>query len=102
MTRSELIARLTSRNPQLSQKDTELAVAEILDAIKMALAQGNRVEIRGFGTFALSYHSPRNARNPKTGESVSVPEKWVPHFKVGKPLRERVDCLPPEQPPLPE
>ena len=93
MTRSELIARLTSRYPQLIRKDTELAVSEILDAIQTTLAQGNRVEIRGFGTFALNYRSPRTGRNPKTGESLSVPEKWVPHFKAGKPLRERVDRL---------
>ena len=100
MTRSELIGRLTSRHPQLTQKDTELVVAEILDAIQMALAQGNRVEIRGFGTFALNYRPPRTGRNPKTGDSVSVPEKWVPHFKAGKPLRERVDRLPQKPPPL--
>lgn len=94
MTRSELIARLTSRYPQLIQKDTELVVAEILAAIQMTLAQGKRVEIRGFGSFALNYRSPRIGRNPKTGESVLVPEKWVPHFKAGKILRERVGRLP--------
>ena len=94
MTRSDLIARLTSRYPQLIQKDTELVVAEILDAIQTTLAQGGRVEIRGFGTFILNYRPPRNGRNPKTGESVSVPEKWVPHFKAGKILRERADRLP--------
>ena len=93
MTRSELITRLTSRYPQLIQKDTELVVAEILEAIQMTLAQGKRVEIRGFGSFALNYRSPRTGRNPKTGESVSVPEKWVPHFKAGRLLRERVDRL---------
>ena len=93
MTRSELIARLTSRYPQLIRKDTELIVAEILDAIQTTLAQGGRVEIRGFGSFALFYRSPRIGRNPKTGESVSVPEKWVPHFKASKPLLERVNRL---------
>jgi len=98
MTGSELITRLASRYPQLTQKDTELVVAEILGAIQTALAQGNRVEIRGFGTFALIYRSPRIGRNPKTGKSVSVPEKWVPHFKAGKTLRERVDRLPLEPP----
>ena len=93
MTRSELIARLTSRYPQLSRKDTELIIAEILDAIQTTLAQGGRVEIRGFGSFALFYRSPRIGRNPKTGELVSVPEKWVPHFKASKPLLERVNRL---------
>lgn len=91
MTRSELITRLTSHHPQLVQKETELVIAEILNAIQTALAQGGRVEIRGFGTFAVNYRPPRIGRNPKTGESVSVPEKWVPHFKAGKPLQERVD-----------
>ncbi|MES2366977.1 MAG: integration host factor subunit beta [Pseudomonadota bacterium] len=93
MTRSELVARLTNRYPQLIQKDTELVVAEILGAIQLALVQGSRVEIRGFGTFDLIYRAPRIGRNPKTGESVSVPGKWVPHFKAGKPLRTRVDNL---------
>ena len=91
MTRSELIARLTSRYPQLIRKDAELVVAEILDAIQTTLAQGKRVEIRGFGSFSLNYRAPRIGRNPKTGESVLVPEKWVPHFKAGRLLRERVD-----------
>lgn len=93
MTRSELITRLTNRYPQLAQKDHELVVAEILDAIQTSLTQGNRIEIRGFGTFDLIYRAPRTGRNPKTGESVSVPGKWVPHFKAGKPLRARVDHL---------
>lgn len=71
-----------------------MVVAEILDAIQTTLAQGKRVEIRGFGSFALNYRSPRIGRNPKTGKSVLVPEKWVPHFKAGKILRERVGRLP--------
>lgn len=90
MTRSELIAALAQRFPQLVQKDAELAVTEILTAITEALSKGHRIEIRGFGSFALNYRPPRTGRNPKTGESVPVPAKYVPHFKAGKALRERV------------
>lgn len=90
MTRSELITALAQRFPQLVQKDAELAVGEILSAITQALSQGQRVEIRGFGSFALNYRPSRTGRNPKTGEKVSVPGKHVPHFKAGKELRERV------------
>lgn len=90
MTRSELIVLLAGRFPQLVQKDTEMAVAEILGAIQAALAHGDRVEIRGFGSFSVNYRPPRQARNPKTGEPVAVPTKWVPSFKAGKELRERV------------
>jgi integration host factor subunit beta len=91
MTKSELIARLAERFPQLVAKDADFAVKMILDAMSEALAQGDRIEIRGFGSFALNYRPPRVGRNPKSGEKVSVPEKWVPHFKAGKELRERVD-----------
>ena len=63
----------------------------ILDAMSEALAKGDRIEIRGFGSFSLNYRPPRVGRNPKSGDKVSVPEKWVPHFKAGKELRERVD-----------
>ena len=63
----------------------------ILDAMSEALSKGDRIEIRGFGSFALNYRPPRVGRNPKSGDKVSVPEKWVPHFKAGKELRERVD-----------
>ena len=90
MTRSELILLLAERFPQLLQKDAELAVAEILGAIHAAVVRGDRVEIRGFGSFSLNYRSPRQARNPKTGEPVAVSAKWVPSFKAGKELRERV------------
>lgn len=90
MTRSELIAALAQHFPQLVQKDAELAVSEILTAISQALSKGHRVEIRGFGSFALNYRPPRTGRNPKSGEAVQVPEKYVPHFKAGKELRERV------------
>jgi len=91
MTRSDLISRLAERYPQLLAKDTELAVKVILDAMSDTLAQGGRIEIRGFGSFALNYRPPRTGRNPKTGEKVQVPAKYVPHFKAGKELRERVD-----------
>ena len=93
MTKSELIARLAERFPQLVAKDADFAVKVILDAMSEALALGNRIEIRGFGSFALNYRPPRVGRNPKSGAKVSVPEKWVPHFKAGKELRERVDAL---------
>ena len=92
MTKSELIARLAERFPQLVAKDAELAVKVILDAMTEALARGDRIEIRGFGSFSLNYRPPRIGRNPRSGERVDVPEKWVPHFKAGKELRERVDA----------
>ena len=91
MTRSELINRLADRFPQLVAKDAEFAVRTILDAMAETLADGRRIEIRGFGSFALSHRPPRVGRNPKSGETVMVPEKRVPHFKPGKHLRERVD-----------
>src|SRR5690606_24658648 len=91
MTKSELIARLAERYPQLVAKDAEFAVKTILDAMARTLAGGNRIEIRGFGSFALSYRPPRIGRNPKSGEKVLVPEKRVPHCKPGKQWRERVD-----------
>ncbi len=94
MTKSDLIARLAERFPQLVAKDADLAVKMILDAMSDALAKGDRIEIRGFGSFSLNYRPPRVGRNPKSGDKVSVPEKWVPHFKAGKELRERVDNLP--------
>jgi integration host factor subunit beta len=91
MTKSELIARLAERYPQLVAKDAEFAVRTILDSMARTLAEGHRIEIRGFGSFALSHRPPRIGRNPKSGERVEVPEKRVPHFKPGKDLRERVD-----------
>jgi integration host factor subunit beta len=92
MTKSELIARLAQRYPQLVAKDAEYAVKMILDAMGQALLSGNRIEIRGFGSFGLNYRPPRIGRNPKSGEKVQVPDKSVPHFKAGKELRERVDA----------
>lgn len=91
MTRAELIQALASRFPNLTVKDAEIAVKEILEAIGTALARGNRVEIRGFGSFGLNYRPARTGRNPKSGEKVQVPPKNVPHFKAGKELRERVE-----------
>ena len=76
---------------QLVAKDADYAVKMIIDAMTEALATGDRIEIRGFGSFALNYRPPRVGRNPKSGEKVHVPEKYVPHFKAGKELRERVD-----------
>ena len=92
MTKSELISKLAMRYPQLVTKDAELAVKTILDAMAASLSQGERIEIRGFGSFSLNYRPPRTGRNPKTGGKVSVPQKYVPHFKAGKELRERVDA----------
>ena len=91
MTKSDLITRLAERFPQLVAKDADFAVKMILDALSEALIKGDRIEIRGFGSFSLNYRPPRVGRNPKSGDKVRVPEKWVPHFKAGKELRERVD-----------
>lgn len=93
MTKSELIAALAARYPQLAARDTDYAVKTMLDAMTQALASGQRIEIRGFGSFSLSQRSPRIGRNPKSGEQVLVPGKQVPHFKAGKELRERVDLV---------
>jgi len=90
MTRSDLITRLAELHPQLLAKDAELSVKVILDALSSTLSSGGRVEIRGFGSFGLNYRPPRLGRNPKTGDKVKVPAKYVPHFKAGKDLRERV------------
>jgi integration host factor subunit beta len=94
MTKSELIARLAERFPQLVAKDADYAVKMILDALTAALVRSDRIEIRGFGSFALNDRPPRIGRNPKSGDKVQVPEKYVPHFKAGKELRERVDYRP--------
>lgn len=98
MTKSELIAQLSQRSPLLNQKDCEACVKEILAAIQQTLLDGDRVEIRGFGTFSLAYRSPRIGRNPRTAEAVSVPAKYAPAFRAGKELRERIDkCSQPLQ-----
>ncbi|NOU00529.1 MAG: integration host factor subunit beta [Gallionella sp.] len=90
MTRSDLIEKLAEMHPQLLAKDADFAVKVILDALTGSLAKGGRVEIRGFGSFGLNYRPPRLGRNPKTGDKVKVPAKYVPHFKAGKELRDRV------------
>lgn len=94
MTKSELIERIVQKQAQLAYRDVELAVKTILEHMAQRLASGERVEIRGFGSFSLHYRPGRVGRNPKTGTPVSLPAKYVPHFKPGKELRERVDGTP--------
>ena len=91
MTKSELIEIISAKQKHLPAKDIELAVKQMLEIMSDALAGGERIEIRGFGSFALNYRPPRVGRNPKSGDRVQVPAKHVPHFKAGKELRERVD-----------
>lgn len=91
MTRSDLVEELASRFSQLTHRDAEIAVRAILDAMNDALVAGHRIEIRGFGSFSVSHRAPRLGRNPRSGESVAIPEKRVPHFKPGKALRMAVD-----------
>lgn len=90
MTKSELIELIAAKQKHLPAKDVELAVKQVLEIMSDALAQGHRIEIRGFGSFSLHYRPPRQGRNPKTGETVALAGKYVPHFKPGKELRERV------------
>jgi integration host factor subunit beta len=92
MTKSELIERITSSQLQLSTKDVELAVKSLIEQMSESLSSGNRIEIRGFGSFSLHYREPRRGRNPKTGETVQLDGKYVPHFKPGKELRDRVNA----------
>ena len=97
MTKSELIERIVaaqarSSSAQLNSKDVEFAVKTMLEQMSQALASGDRIEIRGFGSFSLHYRAPRIGRNPKTGESVGLAGKHVPHFKPGKELRDRVNA----------
>lgn len=91
MTKSELIQALSLKLGHLAAHDVELAVKSLLDQMADALCEGERIEIRGFGSFSLHFRPPRTGRNPKTGTSVSLPGKYVPHFKAGKELRERVN-----------
>src|SRR5690349_15163453 len=91
MTKSELIERIVTHQGQLSNKDVELAIKTMLEQMSQALATGDRIEIRGFGSFSLHYRAPRVGRNPKTGQSVRLDGKFVPHFKPGKELRDRVN-----------
>jgi len=91
MTRSDLVTLLAERFTQLTHRDAEFAVKTMLDAMTDALAHGHRIEIRGFGSFAINRRPPRMGRNPRSGAQVVIPEKLVPHFKPGKALREAVD-----------
>jgi len=91
MTKSELIESIATAEAHITRRESEVVVNTVLDAIGDALAGGDRVELRGFGSFVVKQRPPRLGRNPKTGESVEVPAKQVPHFKPGKELRERVD-----------
>ncbi len=91
MTKSELIEIITAKQKHLPAKDVELALKQILEIMSDALSQGERIEIRGFGSFSLHFRPPRQGRNPKTGEAVALSGKYVPHFKPGKDLRERVN-----------
>ena len=91
MTTSDLIERLSAKYLHLSSKDVEVAIREILEQMAITLQSGDRIEIRGFGSFSLHYRAPRVGRNPKTGEKVELLGKSVPHFKPGKELRERVN-----------
>jgi len=91
MTKSELIEVLARKQPQLAYRDIELSVKTILEYMSASLSSGERIEIRGFGSFSLHFRPARSGRNPKSGEPVSLPAKYVPHFKPGKELRERVN-----------
>ena len=91
MTKSELIERIALDQKQLSPKDVELALKMIIDYMANSLSNGERIEIRGFGSFSLHYREPRRGRNPKTGDAVDLSGKYVPYFKPGKEMRERVN-----------
>ena len=91
MTKSELIQRIAELNPHLFHRDVERIVSTIFDEISEALARGNRVELRGFGAFSVKRRGPRVGRNPRTGAAVQVSEKYIPFFKTGKQLRERLN-----------
>jgi len=91
VTKSELIEQLSKKQPHLALHDVELAVKCVLEQMAQSLATNERIEVRGFGSFSLHHRKPRIGRNPKTGEAVSLTEKYVPHFKPGKELRDRVD-----------
>ena len=93
MTKSELISLLAIDNPLLYQRDIEKIVATFFEEITAALAKGERVELRGFGAFSVKERKARTGRNPRTGESVEVTEKFIPYFKTGKQLRERLNEL---------
>ena len=91
MTKSELIESLAEMMEHVQARDIEIAVKELLEQMVQTLQKGERIEIRGFGSFSLHYRGPRTGRNPKTGETVELDGKYVPHFKPGKELRDRVN-----------
>ena len=91
MNKSELIERIVAQQEQLSVRDVELAVKTMLEHMTQVLSSGERIEIRGFGSFSVNYRAPRIARNPKTGDTFELEGKYVPHFKPGKELRDRVN-----------
>lgn len=91
LTKSELIERIVAKQTLLTAKDVELAVKTIVEQMSETLSTGGRIEIRGFGSFSLHYREPRVGRNPKTGEAVTLAGKYVPHFKPGKELKDRVN-----------
>tara|TARA_B110000116_G_scaffold242275_1_gene231427 strand:- start:367 stop:669 length:303 start_codon:yes stop_codon:yes gene_type:complete len=93
MTKSELIETISRKQKHLPAKDVELAVKHVLEIMSESLSNGDRIEIRGFGSFSLHFRAPRMGRNPKTGSTVSLAGKHVPHFKPGKSLRERVNSF---------
>ncbi len=93
MTKSELIDELTAQTPEISRRDMEIIVNAVFDTMTLSLAQHDRIEIRGFGSFIAKQRGARAARNPRTGEKVTVPKKWVPFFNVGKELRERINKI---------
>lgn len=98
MIKSELIASLTNKLNQIPEKDVTLSVNLLIDAMSDALSKGERIEIRGFGSFSLHYRAPRNAHNPKTGERLVTAAKYSPHFKPGKEMRERINSSAEEYP----
>jgi integration host factor subunit beta len=98
MIKSELILRLAERNPHLYQRDIERIVSTVFDEISAALARGDRVELRGFGAFSVKQRPARIGRNPRTGDAVHVAEKFIPFFKTGKELRERLNIVAPPAP----
>jgi integration host factor subunit beta len=91
MIKSELVQKLAERNPHLYQRDVEHIVNAVLDEVEGAMTRGDRVELRGFGAFSVKNRPPRTGRNPRTGQKVSVTEKYVPFFKTGKEMRERLN-----------
>ena len=101
MTKSELIERIAAHQQHLSPRDVEFAVKTMLEHMSQTLAHGDRIEIRGFGSFSLHYRAPRIGRNPRTGESVGLTGKFVPHFKPGKELRDRVNTNRGDEEPAP-